>query len=131
MHDYTKALIEKYIDDIEKNNLVPVFKAVKDRLPLIYWETTFDELIQIFSDLELDTIAPRFECLREDLEDAEYQYAEDIEEGYMKNDALFLQFLNRYDVPRYGFSLEEIVKYVNAYCPKLTLCISDRWRVHI
>ena len=131
MNDRTKALIEEYIDNIEKNDLVPVFRAVKDKLLPIYWKPVFTELIQIFSDIELDTIAPRFECLKEDLEDAEYHYAEDIEEGYAENRTLFLQFLNRYNVPRYGFSLEEIVKYVNAYCPKLTLCISDRWRVHI
>ena len=131
MNDRTKALIEKYIDDIEKNNLVPVFRAVKDRLLPIYWKTTFDELIQIFSDLELDTIAPRFECLRDDLEDAEYQYAEEIEKGYMKNDALFLQFVNRYNVPRYGFSLEEIAKYVKAYYPKLDVYKGDKWRVKV
>lgn len=131
MDKHTKALIEEYIDDIEKNNLVPVFRAVKDRILPIYWKTIFNELIQIFSDLELDTVAPRFECLKEDLEDAEYHYAEEIEEGYARNDALFLQFLNRYNVPRYGFSLEEIVKYVKAYYPKLNVYISDKWRVRV
>lgn len=131
MDERTKGLIEEYIDTIEKNDLVPIFRAVSDRLLPIYWKTTFDELIQIFNTLELDTIAPRFECLKEDLENAEYMYAEEISEGYMKNDALFLQFLNRYNVPRYGFSLEEIVKYVKAYYPKLTVYLSDKWRVRV
>ena len=131
MDKHTKALIEEYIENIEKNDLVPVFRAVKDRLLPIYWKTVFTELIQIFSDLELDTIAPRFECLKEDLEDAEYRYAEEVEEGYARNDALFLQFLNRYNVPRYGFSLEEIVKYVKAYYPKLNVYKGDKWRVRV
>ena len=131
MNERTKALIEGYIEHIEKNDLVPVFRAVKDKLFPIHWKTTFDELIQIFDNLELDTIAPRFECLKEDLEDAEYRYAEEIEEGYARNDALFLQFLNRYNVPRYGFSLEEIIKYVKAHYPKLNVYISDKWRVRV
>ena len=131
MDKHTKALVEEYIENIEKNDLVPVFRAVKDRLFPIFWETVFAELIQIFDNIELDTIAPRFECLKEDLEDAEYQYAEEIEEGYMKNDALFLQFLNRYNVPRYGFSLEEIIKYVKAYYPKLDVYKGDKWRVRV
>ena len=131
MDKHTKALIEEYIEHIEKNDLVPVFRAVKDRLFPIYWKTTFSELVQIFNNLELDTIAPRFECLKEDLEDAEYQYAEEISEGYMNNDTLFLQFLNRYNVPRYGFSLEEIIKYVKAYYPKLDVYMSDKWRVRV
>lgn len=127
----TKQLIEDYIEQIEENDLIPVFKAVKDKVLPIYWKTAFTELIQIFSDLELDTIAPRFECLKEDLEDAEYQYAEEVEEGYARNDALFLQFLNRYNVPRYGFSLDEIVKYVKEYYPKLNVYKGDKWRIHI
>ena len=131
MDKHTKALIEEYIENIENNDLVPVFKAVKDRLLPIYWKTIFNELIQIFSDLELDTIAPRFECLKEDLEDAEYHYAEEVEEGYARNDGLFLQFLNRYNVPRYGFSLEEIVKYVKTYYPKLNVYKGDKWRVRV
>lgn len=131
MDKHTKALIEEYIENIEKNDLVPVFKAVKDRVLPIYWKTVITELIQIFSDLELDTIAPRFECLKEDLEDAEYQYAEEIEEGYARNDAVFIQFLNRYNVLRYGFSLEEIVEYIKAYYPKLNVYRSDKWRVRV
>lgn len=131
MDKRTKALIEEYIEHIEKNDLVPVFRAVKDRLFPIYWRTIFNELIQIFDNLELDTIAPRFECLKEDLENAEYQYAEEVSEGYMHNGTLFLTFLNRYNVPRYGFSLEEIIKYVKAYYPKLDLYMSDKWRVRV
>lgn len=131
MDKHTKALIEEYIENIEKNDLAPIFRAVTNRLLPIYWKTTFAELIQIFNNIELDTIAPRFECLKEDLEDAEYRYAEEVEEGYAQNDALFLQFLNRYNIPRYGFSLEEIVKYVKAYCPKLNVYISDKWRVRV
>lgn len=131
MNERTKGLIEEYIEYIEKNDLVPVFRAVKDRLFPIYWKTTFDELIQIFDSIELDTIAPRFECLKEDIEDAEYRYAEEISEGYMDNDALFLQFLSRYNVPRYGFSLEEIIKYIKAYYPKLNVYMSDKWRVRV
>ena len=131
MDKRTKALIEEYIEYIDKNDLIPVFRAVKDRLLPIYWKTVFTELIQIFSDIELDTIAPRFECLKEDIEDAEYRYAEEISEGYMDNDALFLQFLSRYNVPRYGFSLEEIIKYIKAYYPKLNVYMSDKWRVRV
>ena len=131
MQNITKQLIEEYIENIEKNDLVPIFSAVRDKVLPIYWKTIFTELIQIFSDLELDTIAPRFECLKEDLEDAEYRYAEEIEEGYARNDALFLQFLNRYNVPRYGFSLEEIIKYVKAYYPKLDVYRGDKWRVRV
>ena len=131
MHKYTKAVIEENIDNIEKNDLVAVFKTVTDNLLPIHWKLVTNELISVFNDLELDTIAPRFECLKEALEDAEYQYAEDIEEGYAKNDALFIQFLNRYNVPRYGFSLEEIVKYVKAYYPKLNVYKGAKWRVRV
>ena len=132
MNDRTKALIEGYIEYIENYDLVPVFKAVKDHILPIYWGVVFNDLIRIFEELGLDTIAPRFECLTNDLAEAREEFADDIEHGYARNEAIFTIFLNRYNVPRYGFSTDDILKYIKAFNLDLNVyMIDNKWRIKI
>ena len=61
----------------------------------------------------------------------EEQYAEDVSEGYIRNDTAFLTLLKRYGTCRFGFKSEELVKYIRQFDLLDLHWDGTHWRVHI
>lgn len=131
MHNITKQLIEENIGLIEKNDLQPIYSMIAEHVLPIYWSTVFKELEEIFTNqLGLDTIAPRFKCFEEALQDLVYSYAEEVSEG-LSNDLPFISLLKRYGICRFGFKNDELVKYVRDFKLLDLHWDGTHWKVHI